>query len=1661
MKFEVRLNKQAVRWTGLVIGLLLALLSMTPILQPETDHLLAQARGLEQDYLNGVVPAQVSQCDPLIEPQIVSRGSTALGVQGNEDSASSAVSYNGRWVAFRSEATNLVPNDTNNAADIFLRDLLTCDTTRISVSSSGTQANDSSAHPSMSLDGRFVVFHSKASNLAPNDSNHTEDVFLHDISTGQTTLISRAMVISGSPAVSANSHSWQPVISANGRWIAFASQANNLIAGDDNTTFDVFLYDRFTDQLMLVSRTPTGAVGDGESGAPSISGDGHYVAFASGSRNLVVGDTTGHADIYLFDRITLTVMRVSQGISSEEPNGLSTDPAISHDGRFIAYSSTADNIGGGDTEGCSPYPSCSDIFLYDREAGTTTLVSMTVSAVPTDGHSRNPSISGDGRFVIFDSDSAQLALGDTSWCRRTDLPPLMTNTPAPPNGGSTLTPTPTLCPTCATPTPHYQADSVSCPDIFLYDLQSGTVQLISAVLGVFGDERSIDPVISSDGRVLVFDSRASNLVSPDLNNHRDILALANPNPIPTAFAAPTNFTATGMSQSQIHLTWIDNSAEETGYQIERSLVGEFGYTLLTTVPANSTGYTDENLECGRTYYYRLRGVQNSMPPLYSQYGFDTQATTLNCIHPAPSNFSATAVTNGQVQLSWADNASDETEYRLERSSNWSAGWTQIATLPPDSVSYQDNHVACGTHYYYRLRGYWADDGQYSNFASVVEITTTACGLATPSDFSATTLSISRIQLYWTDNAVSESEYRLERSADGISGWIESTLPINSNDYRQTGLVCGTIYYFRLRAYQVDGDTYSPYSSIASATTYPCTLPTPLELQVYRLDYNTIDLQWTDSAPDETNFRLERSLDGVTGWAQIGTSSATTLFNTAVYRDDWLTCQTQYFYRVRSYRSEDNVFSDYSSVVNATTANCPVNAPNAVSAVAVGSSEIQLTWHDTSNDETEFRIERSRYNNTGYSEIGVVPANTTFYSDTTVACGIPYYYRVRAYRSVPSTYSDYSFVVSRSTSCSPLPAPTNTTATTLSVTQIQITWTDNATDETNYRIERSLDGSTGWLQIVSLSSNVTTYTNTGLTCGSTYYYRVRAYRSSTGTYSAYSEIAPSTTWLCAPLAPTSLTAIDQNTGQIQLTWIDNAADETEYRIQRTPNGSSSWAQIATVPSNATTYLDTGSTCGATYQYRVQAYRTSPINNSSYSNTATASVTCPPVATTTITATVVSATVIRLDWVDNAVDETDYRIERSPDGISGWSQISTTAANAITYTDSNLTCETSYAYRIRAYRDSDGSYSSYSNTVSATTALCLLLPPTNLRGTIVSEIQLRLTWADAAQNESAMLVERLNNGQWAQIANLPANTTAYTDTGLACGTEYQYRVRVYRSSNNTYSGYSNTLVIGTKVCTPDNLMLSNSATHAVQQFRSLQNPPIIEDSIQFSTGFPFGLGGQYVMADWDGNGTDTVGVYRNGSFFFTNDTGQSTTWGGIWFGLGGQPVVGRFDASVDHDCLGVTDSGTWTNGDLYFAFYFTCNLTSGPTPPLTFQWLSIVLPNSGGFTGTHQFAAGDFDSDGVDSIAIRRGNFIAWTNVPPTTMLSQFSLAQYIGAPGTGDEGQFVVGDWDLNHLDSFGLVYQNGWFYRRDDLLWNSGIYVSRTLTSGVGIPFGVTSGKPN
>ncbi len=339
-------------------------------------------------------------------------------------------------------------------------------TERVSVDSSGAQGNSSSEYPSISADGRYVAFESSASNLVIGDTNGYRDVFVRDHQSGTT---ERVSVSSG--GVEGNGPSYNPSISAEGCFVAFWSYARDLVSGDTNGTGDVFVRDRQSDTTERVSVDSSEAQGNGQSQYPSISADGRFVAFESSASNLFSGDTNGNYDIFVRDRQSGTTERVSVNSLEVQANGDSYSPSISADGRYVAFWSFATNLVIGDTNGIP------DVFVRDRQSGTTELVSVDSGGAQGNSFSESPSISADGCYVAFWSSATNLIGGDTNLSR----------------------------------------------EVFVRDRQSGTTERVSVdSLGAQGNNQSSDPSISADGRYVAFWSNATNLVSGDTNGTHDV-----------------------------------------------------------------------------------------------------------------------------------------------------------------------------------------------------------------------------------------------------------------------------------------------------------------------------------------------------------------------------------------------------------------------------------------------------------------------------------------------------------------------------------------------------------------------------------------------------------------------------------------------------------------------------------------------------------------------------------------------------------------------------------------------------------------------------------------------------------------------------------------------------------------------------------------------------------------------------------------------------------------------------------------------------------------------------------------------------------------------------------------------------------------------------------
>jgi len=407
-----------------------------------------------------------------ILPVTARASTTPAGLAGDGASRHGALSFDGNIVAFESHATDLVPADTNGVSDVFVRNLGALMTERVSVGPFGLQADGPSEGAAISDDGRFVSFESTATNLVPGDTAW-RDVFLRDRLMNATTRVSMGLA-----GAEPNGDSRNAKLSPDGLFVLFQSSASNLVVGDTNGVDDVFLYDHQAGTIERVSVSSLSVQANQPSSPGSISSGATRCAFWSDASRLVRGDTNNIGDVFVRDRMAGTTVRVSLGPPTlAEPGGAqlmhaSAEGSLTADGQLLAFHSLSPDLVPGDTNGTG------DVFVRDLATGSVELVSKTSAGAPAGGDSYHGQISRDGRFVALESFADDLTPVSSAW-------------------GA---------------------------DAFLHDRATGfTAQVSLASSGKPDHVMSTFPAISGDGHSVAFQSDGWQLVQPDGNKTFDVL----------------------------------------------------------------------------------------------------------------------------------------------------------------------------------------------------------------------------------------------------------------------------------------------------------------------------------------------------------------------------------------------------------------------------------------------------------------------------------------------------------------------------------------------------------------------------------------------------------------------------------------------------------------------------------------------------------------------------------------------------------------------------------------------------------------------------------------------------------------------------------------------------------------------------------------------------------------------------------------------------------------------------------------------------------------------------------------------------------------------------------------------------------------------------------
>jgi predicted phage tail protein len=844
-----------------------------------------------------------------------------------------------------------------------------------------------------------------------------------------------------------------------------------------------------------------------------------------------------------------------------------------------------------------------------------------------------------------------------------------------------------------------------------------------------------------------FRVRAVNAVGPSA--YSAIVQIAIP-ALPTAPAAPSGLTATLSGTTGVVNAWVDNSNNETGFELQRATDAGFTTGVVTTTldPNVTTSTLASGLIEGSTYFFRIRAINAVGPSAYSATA--TLAVPVVPTAPiAPSGLTATLSGTAGVVNTWVDNSNNETGFELQRATD--AGFTTgvvTTTLDPNvTTSTLASGLAQGTTYFFRVRAVNAVGPSAYSATATLAVPVAPTAPVAPSGLTATA-STGAVALAWVDNSNNETGFEIDRATDAgfTAGLVTTTAAANATSLNVTGLADGTTYFFRVRAVNAVGP--SAYSNVAQAVV-PVVLPT---------------------------------------FANAGFEAPTT---------------TTYIYNPTGGSWAFNAFSGIQrngSAWNAATA--PEGVQTAFiqgSSAGLGTITQSLTLPAGTYAVTFRAAQRAGYSvqplqfRVNGAPIGatISPAGTAFATYTTAAFTVPAGTASISFAATNGT-SDRSTFVDAVTIATAVPtapvAPTGFTAALLGTTGARLAWTDASWDETGFEVQRATDAAfTANVVTTNVAANAATLDVTNLDAG-TYFFRVRAVNA-VGP-SAYTASA-SVVIAAIPAAPTNPIASLINTGGVRFAWTDASTNETGFEVQRATNATFTTGLVTTTVAANATSLDvtTGLAANTTYYFRVRA--TSAAGPSAYATAAPIAVPAVPTAPDAIaTAVLPGGLSVRVTWNDRSNNEGIFQLQRATDSAFTAGVVTQSlAANTTTFDDTGLAAGTTYFYRVRAVNA--GGASPYSATASRATQAALGTP-SGVTATRTAAGQIRIDWVDNASLETGFEIQRSTNSFFigTTTTTAAANATTSLITGLTAGTTYYFRVRAINASG---TGSWSTVVI----------------------------------------------------------------------------------------------------------------------------------------------------------------------------------------------------------------------------------------------------------------------------
>jgi fibronectin type 3 domain-containing protein len=688
---------------------------------------------------------------------------------------------------------------------------------------------------------------------------------------------------------------------------------------------------------------------------------------------------------------------------------------------------------------------------------------------------------------------------------------------------------------------------------------------------------------------------------------------------------------TAVNNSAAEVRWTDTSSNESGFRIYRRQSTN-PFQEVGTVGLNVTVWRNEGLLANSTYEYRVVAFNILGESLSSNA--ESVTIPVSAFTPIENGESVTrqVVRNGSLFFKiYLPSGVTELEAVLDGSSR--VELYVLRDRQPTNSTYNCRAVGTSTTKICRISSPPPSAGDWHILARSTSIINETFSLrvgyvggeiddslGTPTNLQAQVVSGTQIDLSWIDNATGETGYQIQRRTG--NGTFQNLVQVagNTTVYQDQNLTPGTQYGYVIAA--IFPARTSAYSNEASATTTgtaPVAPTAPTLGAATSVTANGATLNWTAGSTNHTGFQLQRRLEGATvEWTTIATPAPTAVS----YVDTGLTSSTTYRYRIAA--SNGFGTSPFSNEVTVTTLSLPIpSAPTNLVATAVSTTQINLSWSLGGTNQTAFQIERSAGSPGNWQNIAVVPGQfLTSYQNTGLNEGTTYFYRVFAVNEFgPSPASNIANATTQGTPITPPPtAPTNLTATAVSSTGINLTWTASSVTHTGFLLQRRT-GSGDWTTIATPGATVTSYSDTGLTAGTTYLYRIQA--TSLVGPSVFSAEATATTQSGSggggggsvpPPTPTGLIVTAASNTSAEIRW-GASTGATQYRLYRGAQSDSTLTLIATISVTSpspTQYVDAGLNGNATYQYQVEAVNASGTSG----RTAIVTVTIPMSAFTSI-------------------------------------------------------------------------------------------------------------------------------------------------------------------------------------------------------------------------------------------------------------------------------------------------------------------------------------------------------------------------------------------------------------------------------------------------------------